>query len=241
MCGSEVHEGLTALRTACHSESICICVRQKEQRSERRRKKTERRTEENQRDADGGYQKSKAGKEVWAEQDGKDENWRERQRLHKDQGSRIEERSAGRTLLALRGHCPAPVQTVSTIKCKEMSLLIFFLFDLQVIFEAVSVQGHPGFIAIDEIRVLAHPCREFHAASCNAAQSVLCFKWPWIFYLFTLFTKTRSDDEVALVLTGTAEPLQDPEGHLLTLLVEWRHNTDVFRRRQTSVVMFCDI
>uniref|UniRef100_A0A0F8ATZ8 protein-tyrosine-phosphatase n=1 Tax=Larimichthys crocea TaxID=215358 RepID=A0A0F8ATZ8_LARCR len=29
-----------------------------------------------------------------------------------------------------------------------------------VIFEAVSVQGHPGFIAIDDIRVLAHPCRK---------------------------------------------------------------------------------
>ncbi|KAJ8400852.1 hypothetical protein AAFF_G00392060 [Aldrovandia affinis] len=29
-----------------------------------------------------------------------------------------------------------------------------------VIFEAVSVQGRPGFIAVDEIRVLAHPCRK---------------------------------------------------------------------------------
>ncbi|KAI4826995.1 hypothetical protein KUCAC02_030423, partial [Chaenocephalus aceratus] len=29
-----------------------------------------------------------------------------------------------------------------------------------VIFEAVSVQGRPGFIAIDDIRVLAHPCRK---------------------------------------------------------------------------------
>ncbi|KAK6321839.1 hypothetical protein J4Q44_G00088150, partial [Coregonus suidteri] len=29
-----------------------------------------------------------------------------------------------------------------------------------VIFETVSVQGHPGFIAVDEVRVLAHPCRK---------------------------------------------------------------------------------
>ncbi|CAB1354312.1 unnamed protein product [Coregonus sp. 'balchen'] len=29
-----------------------------------------------------------------------------------------------------------------------------------VIFEAVSLQGHPGFIAVDEVRVLAHPCRK---------------------------------------------------------------------------------
>ncbi|XP_031734330.1 receptor-type tyrosine-protein phosphatase T, partial [Anarrhichthys ocellatus] len=33
-------------------------------------------------------------------------------------------------------------------------------FPSQVIFEAVSVQGHPGFIAVDDIRVLAHPCRK---------------------------------------------------------------------------------
>lgn len=111
MCGSEVHEGLTALRTACHSQSICICARQKKQRSERRgKKKTERRTDENQRDADRWYQKSEAGKEVWAGQDGKDEKWRERQRLHKDEGRRMEEWSAGRMLLALRGHCTAPLQ-----------------------------------------------------------------------------------------------------------------------------------
>lgn len=98
-----------------------------------------------------------------------------------------------------------------------MSLLIFFLSDLQVIFEAVSVQGHPGFIAIDEIRVLAHPCREFHAASCNAVQSVRRFKLPRMFYLFTLFTKMRSDDDVALVPAGAAERLQDPGGGVVGL------------------------
>lgn len=125
----------------------------------------------------------------------------------------MEEWSAGGMLLALCGHWPA-----STVNCKDMSLLIIFLFDFQVIFEAVSVQGHPGFIAIDEIRVLAHPCREFHAATCNAAQSLVCFIWPWMFHLFTLFTKMRSDDEVACAPTGTTEPLQDPKGRLLVLL-----------------------
>lgn len=29
---------------------------------------------------------------------------------------------------------------------------------LQVIFESVSLKGHPGYIAVDEVRVLAHPC-----------------------------------------------------------------------------------
>lgn len=54
----------------------------------------------------------------------------------------------------------AGVRPASLVNDEDMSQLIFFLSDLQVIFEAVSVQGHPGFIAIDEIRVLAHPCRE---------------------------------------------------------------------------------
>uniref|UniRef100_A0A4W2HK22 protein-tyrosine-phosphatase n=1 Tax=Bos indicus x Bos taurus TaxID=30522 RepID=A0A4W2HK22_BOBOX len=31
---------------------------------------------------------------------------------------------------------------------------------LQVIFESVSLKGHPGYIAVDEVRVLAHPCRK---------------------------------------------------------------------------------
>ncbi|MGH0185123.1 UNVERIFIED_CONTAM: hypothetical protein FKN15_016911 [Acipenser sinensis] len=30
----------------------------------------------------------------------------------------------------------------------------------QVIFEAVSLKSHPGYIAVDEVRVLAHPCRK---------------------------------------------------------------------------------
>ncbi|XP_066091967.1 receptor-type tyrosine-protein phosphatase T isoform X13 [Saccopteryx bilineata] len=30
----------------------------------------------------------------------------------------------------------------------------------QVIFESVSLKGHPGYIAVDEVRVLAHPCRK---------------------------------------------------------------------------------
>ncbi|XP_074068099.1 receptor-type tyrosine-protein phosphatase T isoform X3 [Macrotis lagotis] len=30
----------------------------------------------------------------------------------------------------------------------------------RVIFESVSLKGHPGYIAVDEVRVLAHPCRK---------------------------------------------------------------------------------
>ena len=233
MCGSEVREGLTALWTSCHSESICICARQEKQRREQRGKKTEGRTEENQRDADGGYQKSEAEKKGWAGQDGKDEKKRERQWLHKDEGSRMKGLGSCWPCVVIAQHpsrWTACVWKASPVNWKEISLLIIFLFDLQVIFEAVSVQGHPGFIAIDEIRVLAHPCREFHAASCNA---LFGFIWPWMFYWFTLFTKMRSDDEVALVLTGTAEPLQPPEGRFVALLVEWGQNTDVLRRKQT--------
>ncbi|NXH52934.1 PTPRT phosphatase, partial [Rhabdornis inornatus] len=36
----------------------------------------------------------------------------------------------------------------------------FFSFAFQVIFESVSLKGHPGYIAVDEVRVLAHPCRK---------------------------------------------------------------------------------
>lgn len=66
MCGSEMHEGLAALRTAaCHSESICICARQKKQRSKRRgKKKTEgkqRRIKEMQME---GIKRVRQGKEV---------------------------------------------------------------------------------------------------------------------------------------------------------------------------------
>uniref|UniRef100_A0A8C2XFU6 protein-tyrosine-phosphatase n=1 Tax=Cyclopterus lumpus TaxID=8103 RepID=A0A8C2XFU6_CYCLU len=42
----------------------------------------------------------------------------------------------------------------------ELAISTFWPNSYQVIFEAVSVQGHHGFIAIDDIRVLAHPCRK---------------------------------------------------------------------------------
>ncbi|KAL3978536.1 cyclin-dependent kinase 1 [Sarotherodon galilaeus] len=42
----------------------------------------------------------------------------------------------------------------------ELAISTFWPNSYQVIFEAVSVQGHPGFVAIDDIRVLAHPCRK---------------------------------------------------------------------------------
>ncbi|XP_052456176.1 receptor-type tyrosine-protein phosphatase T-like isoform X4 [Carassius gibelio] len=42
----------------------------------------------------------------------------------------------------------------------ELAISTFWPNSYQVIFEAVSVQGHPGFIAVDELHVLAHPCRK---------------------------------------------------------------------------------
>uniref|UniRef100_A0A8C5HCK0 protein-tyrosine-phosphatase n=1 Tax=Gouania willdenowi TaxID=441366 RepID=A0A8C5HCK0_GOUWI len=42
----------------------------------------------------------------------------------------------------------------------ELAISTFWPNSYQVIFEAVSVQGHPGFIGVDDIRVLAHPCRK---------------------------------------------------------------------------------
>ncbi|XP_045079927.1 receptor-type tyrosine-protein phosphatase T-like [Coregonus clupeaformis] len=42
----------------------------------------------------------------------------------------------------------------------ELAISTFWPNSYQVIFETVSVQGHPGFIAVDEVRVLAHPCRK---------------------------------------------------------------------------------
>ncbi|XP_037535862.1 receptor-type tyrosine-protein phosphatase T [Nematolebias whitei] len=42
----------------------------------------------------------------------------------------------------------------------ELAISTFWPNSYQIIFEAVSVQGHPGFIAVDDIRVLAHPCRK---------------------------------------------------------------------------------
>lgn len=59
-------------------------------------------------------------------------------------------------------------------KCFWVSLLYFIPPIPQVIFEAVSVQGHPGFIAIDDIRVLAHPCRKcVYVCVCPC-----CNGWP---------------------------------------------------------------
>uniref|UniRef100_A0A8C8GLS6 protein-tyrosine-phosphatase n=1 Tax=Oncorhynchus tshawytscha TaxID=74940 RepID=A0A8C8GLS6_ONCTS len=42
----------------------------------------------------------------------------------------------------------------------ELAISTFWPNSYQVIFEAISIQGHPGFIAVDEVRVLAHPCRK---------------------------------------------------------------------------------
>ncbi|XP_061640094.1 receptor-type tyrosine-protein phosphatase T isoform X1 [Phyllopteryx taeniolatus] len=42
----------------------------------------------------------------------------------------------------------------------ELAVSTFWPNSYQVIFEAVSVQGHPGVIAVDDVRVLAHPCRK---------------------------------------------------------------------------------
>uniref|UniRef100_A0A493ST33 protein-tyrosine-phosphatase n=1 Tax=Anas platyrhynchos platyrhynchos TaxID=8840 RepID=A0A493ST33_ANAPP len=53
---------------------------------------------------------------------------------------------------------------LSVIKCLERirhwNTKIFSFFVFQVIFESVSLKGHPGYIAVDEVRVLAHPCRK---------------------------------------------------------------------------------
>ncbi|XP_056884839.1 receptor-type tyrosine-protein phosphatase T isoform X6 [Takifugu flavidus] len=42
----------------------------------------------------------------------------------------------------------------------ELAISIFWPNSYQITFEAVSIKGHPGFIAISEIRVVPHPCRE---------------------------------------------------------------------------------
>ncbi|XP_015220608.1 receptor-type tyrosine-protein phosphatase T isoform X7 [Lepisosteus oculatus] len=42
----------------------------------------------------------------------------------------------------------------------ELAISTFWPNSYQVIFEAMSLKGHPGFIAVDEVRVLAHPCRK---------------------------------------------------------------------------------
>ncbi|XP_005295401.1 receptor-type tyrosine-protein phosphatase T isoform X1 [Chrysemys picta bellii] len=42
----------------------------------------------------------------------------------------------------------------------ELAISTFWPHFYQVIFESVSLKGHPGFIAVDEVRVLAHPCRK---------------------------------------------------------------------------------
>lgn len=181
MCGSEVHEGFTALWTTCHSESICICARQKKQRSEQRgkkdRKKNKKKIKEMQME---GIKRAKQGTRSELDRVERMRNEGRDRGCIKMRGEGWKSEALGGrcwpyvVIVLHRSRCTAGVWTASTVNGKEMSLLILLPFDLQVIFEAVSVQGHPGFIAMDEIRVLAHPCREFHAASCNAAQSVLC-------------------------------------------------------------------
>ncbi|KAL8179381.1 UNVERIFIED_CONTAM: hypothetical protein K2H54_065639, partial [Gekko kuhli] len=42
----------------------------------------------------------------------------------------------------------------------ELAISTFWPHFYQVIFESVSLKGHPGYIAVDEVRVLAHPCRK---------------------------------------------------------------------------------
>ncbi|XP_029468206.1 receptor-type tyrosine-protein phosphatase T isoform X5 [Rhinatrema bivittatum] len=42
----------------------------------------------------------------------------------------------------------------------ELAISTFWPNFYQVIFESVSLKDHPGYIAVDEIRVLAHPCRK---------------------------------------------------------------------------------
>ncbi|XP_040186408.1 receptor-type tyrosine-protein phosphatase T isoform X10 [Rana temporaria] len=41
----------------------------------------------------------------------------------------------------------------------ELAISTFWPKSYQIIFEAVSLKDHPGYIAVDEVRVLAHPCR----------------------------------------------------------------------------------
>lgn len=48
------------------------------------------------------------------------------------------------------------VTGVAIVFKKSLSYFVF-----QVIFESVSLKGHPGYIAVDEVRVLAHPCSEY--------------------------------------------------------------------------------
>lgn len=50
------------------------------------------------------------------------------------------------------------------------SLLLPYV--LQVIFESVSLKGHPGYIAVDEVRVLAHPCSK--SLPCSKHSLVSC-------------------------------------------------------------------
>uniref|UniRef100_A0A8C6PN16 protein-tyrosine-phosphatase n=1 Tax=Nothobranchius furzeri TaxID=105023 RepID=A0A8C6PN16_NOTFU len=42
----------------------------------------------------------------------------------------------------------------------ELAISTFWPNSYQVVHDLFSVQGHPGFIAVDDIRVLAHPCRK---------------------------------------------------------------------------------
>ncbi|XP_031423821.1 receptor-type tyrosine-protein phosphatase T isoform X4 [Clupea harengus] len=57
-----------------------------------------------------------------------------------------------------------PVWNASTVTegwvKAELAISTFWPNSYQVIFEAVSLQGHPGFLSVDEVRVMAHPCRK---------------------------------------------------------------------------------
>ncbi|NXC12126.1 PTPRT phosphatase, partial [Corythaeola cristata] len=54
----------------------------------------------------------------------------------------------------------------------ELAISTFWPHFYQVIFESVSLKGHPGYIAVDEVRVLAHPCSE-HSLFFNLHFSIL--------------------------------------------------------------------
>ncbi|NWX34729.1 PTPRT phosphatase, partial [Notiomystis cincta] len=103
----------------------------------------------------------------------------------------------------------------------ELAISTFWPHFYQVIFESVSLKGHPGYIAVDEVRVLAHPCRkaphflrlqnvEVNVGQNATFQCIAGGKWSqhdklwlqvtcWI----ALFDKTCND--VAPLSTATAQ------------------------------------
>lgn len=142
---------------ACHSESVWEKSKQqkKSRRDLRALKDRKGQLAEQENIEDDGWKQSigkKSSTEVMFrknEDKRKDKDW---------DGCRDEEKR--KCCWLLMKVCGA----VSMFQCmiNKISVHYFFFLSLfQVIFEAVSFQGHPGFIAIDEIRVLAHPCRKF--------------------------------------------------------------------------------